>query len=331
DSRVSPGSKIAAGGTFTVDVSDYAAEGDVISVNLTVAGAAGVGFATLYACGQDQPGTSSLNFFGASPIANGVITEVGTSGTICVFMSEEGHVIVDVFGDFPSTGFTAIGPERAGDSRVSPGTKVQAGQTFTVDVSSFASAGDALAVNLTVAGAAGIGFATMYACGQDQPGTSSLNFFGPNPIANGVITEVGTSGTICVFMSEEGHVILDVFGELDSSLFTAIGPSRAGDSRVTPGTKVPAGQTFTVDVSSFASAGDALAVNLTVAGAAGIGFATMYACGQDQPDTSSLNFFGPSPIANGVITEVGTGGDICVFMSEEGHVILDVFGEVSTD
>ena len=104
-----------------------------------------------------------MNFFGPSPIANGVITEVGTGGTICVFMSQEGHVIVDVFGDFPSAGFTAIGPSRAGDSRVSPGTKVSAGATFTVDVSDLASAGDALAVNLTVAGAAGIGFATMYA------------------------------------------------------------------------------------------------------------------------------------------------------------------------
>ena len=58
-------------------------------------------------------------------------------------------------------GYDPIEPERAADSRVSPGSKIQAGATFTVDVSDFASEGDVISANLTVAGAAGVGFATL--------------------------------------------------------------------------------------------------------------------------------------------------------------------------
>ncbi|MEP6299574.1 MAG: hypothetical protein ABJ382_19810, partial [Ilumatobacter sp.] len=60
------------------------------------------GFATLFACDQDQPGTSSLNYQAGQPIANGVITKVSAQGTVCVFVSQPAHVILDVFGDFPS-------------------------------------------------------------------------------------------------------------------------------------------------------------------------------------------------------------------------------------
>ena len=71
-------------------------------MNLTVPGARDAGFATLYACDEDQPDTSSLNFQAGQPIANGVITKVSSQGTVCVFVHQSAHVIVDVFGVFPS-------------------------------------------------------------------------------------------------------------------------------------------------------------------------------------------------------------------------------------
>ncbi|MEP1122844.1 MAG: M36 family metallopeptidase [Ilumatobacter sp.] len=101
DTRDGGGDRVAGGATLTVPVgAQYA--GRSISVNLTVPGALAPGFATLFACDQDQPGTSSLNYQAGQPIANGVITKVSAQGTVCVFVSQPAHVILDVFGDFPS-------------------------------------------------------------------------------------------------------------------------------------------------------------------------------------------------------------------------------------
>ena len=80
--------------------SQYA--GKSISVNLTVTGALAPGFATLYACDQTQPDTSSLNYRATQAIANGVITKVSAQGTVCVFVNRSTHVVLDVFGVFPS-------------------------------------------------------------------------------------------------------------------------------------------------------------------------------------------------------------------------------------
>jgi hypothetical protein len=71
-------------------------------VNLTVPGALAPGFATLYACDQDQPDTSSLNYQTNQAIANGVITKVSTQGEVCVFLNQSAHVVLDIFGVFPS-------------------------------------------------------------------------------------------------------------------------------------------------------------------------------------------------------------------------------------
>jgi len=70
-------------------------------VNLTVPGAVGRGYATLYACDQPRPATSSLNYQPNQPIANGVITKVSAAGTVCVYLNQSAHVILDVLGVFP--------------------------------------------------------------------------------------------------------------------------------------------------------------------------------------------------------------------------------------
>jgi hypothetical protein len=98
---------VGAGKTLTIPVgSQYA--GKSISVSLTVPGALAPGFATLYACDQTPPATSSLNYQAGQPIANGVITKVSAQGTVCVFLNQSAHVIVNVFGLFPSDQPTSL-------------------------------------------------------------------------------------------------------------------------------------------------------------------------------------------------------------------------------
>jgi hypothetical protein len=109
--------------------------------------------------------------------------------------------------------YTAAGPDRAADTR--GGARVAADATLTVPVGS-QYAGQSISVNLTVPGALAPGFATLYACDQPRPGTSSLNYQAGQAIANGVITKVSAQGTVCVYVNQSAHVVLDVFGEFPS-------------------------------------------------------------------------------------------------------------------
>ena len=107
--------------------------------------------------------------------------------------------------------FTPIAPTRVVDTRKGRGVLQPVGSTLSVDVGS-EYANQSVSVNLTVPGAVGRGFATLYACDQPRPATSSLNYQPNQSIANGVITKVSAAGTVCVYLNQSAHVILDVFG-----------------------------------------------------------------------------------------------------------------------
>ena len=74
---------------------------------------------------RSQPDTSSLNYRATQAIANGVITKVSAQGTVCVYVNRSAHVVLDVFGVFPSdAAFTPVGPDRAIDTRTDGGRRV---------------------------------------------------------------------------------------------------------------------------------------------------------------------------------------------------------------
>ena len=121
-------------------------------------------------------------------------------------------MVLDVFGVFPTNeAFTPIVPTRVVDTRDNDGPLQAAGSTLVVDVGA-QYANQSVSVNLTVPGAVGRGYATLYACDQPRPATSSLNYQPNQSIANGVITKVSATGTVCVFLNRQAHVVLDVFG-----------------------------------------------------------------------------------------------------------------------
>ena len=107
--------------------------------------------------------------------------------------------------------FVPVGPTRVVDTRANGGPLQAAGSTLTVNVGA-GYANKSVSVNLTIAGGVGTGFATLYACDQVQPGTSSLNYQGGQAIANGVITKVSNTGTVCVYLNQAANVILDILG-----------------------------------------------------------------------------------------------------------------------
>ena len=77
-----------------------AVDAGAVSLNVTVVGALGSGYATVYPCGGVVPGASNLNFVAGQTVPNAVISKVGVGGKVCVYTSGATHLIVDVNGSF---------------------------------------------------------------------------------------------------------------------------------------------------------------------------------------------------------------------------------------
>ncbi len=89
-----------------------------VALNVTVTGAQGTGYITVYPCGNPQPNASNLNYQAGSTIANAVIAKVGVGGSVCVYTSAATQLIVDVNAYYrDSTAFGSLVPARLLDTR----------------------------------------------------------------------------------------------------------------------------------------------------------------------------------------------------------------------
>ncbi len=74
---------------------------------------------------------------------------------------------------------------------------------------------------------------------------------------------------------------------------------------------------------------DAVMLNVTAVSPDGPGFLTLYPCGQQRPNTSSVNYSASGAVvANAVLTKVGNGGNVCVYNSAATDIVIDVTGYV---
>jgi hypothetical protein len=139
------------------------------------------------------------------------------------------------------------------------------------------------------------------------------------------------------------QVILDATGYLTTPALNQLpmlaSPQRVADTR-TSGAPIASGasQCFPVaGVAGIPSNAAAVVLNVTAVGYGTRGWLTAYPYGQPVPATSTLNF-DPSEyaIANGTITRVGDGGQVCVNVGTlnsapgSSHVILDVTGYLTS-
>ncbi|MEM8745530.1 MAG: SpoIID/LytB domain-containing protein [Actinomycetota bacterium] len=95
-----------------------------VALNLAVVQAQAKGFATVWPCSADRPLASNVNFSARRNISNAVVAPIGTDGTVCVFVDQPAHLVVDVAGwfrggDQPS--FVGAVPERLVDTRIAVG------------------------------------------------------------------------------------------------------------------------------------------------------------------------------------------------------------------
>jgi hypothetical protein len=194
-------------------------------------------------------------------------------------------------------------------------------------------------LNVTATGAAGGGYLTVYPCGSPQPLASSVNYVAAQSVANAVITQLGTNGTVCIYNFQATHVLVDVNAYVPpGSSYAPLNPMRLLDSR--PGSPTgdrqfsgiglrPAGSTLQLQVTGrggVPSTAAAVVLNVTATGAVGAGYITVYPCGAPLPLASSLNYPAGQSVANAVISKVGVGGKVCIYNYQATHVLADVNG-----
>ena len=71
-----------------------------VVLNVTVDGAEGTGFVTVFPCGGALPLASNVNYVANQTVANAVTVAVGVVGRVCVYTSAAAHLIVDTNAAF---------------------------------------------------------------------------------------------------------------------------------------------------------------------------------------------------------------------------------------
>ena len=328
------------------------ADATAVVLNVTVTQAQAAGFATVYPCGSSRPDASNLNFGPGSTVANGVIAKLGANGKICLYVSSGTHLLADVAGFLSATSpYVALEPARLLDTRPGGSTVddqgegaglVTAGSVTEIQVTGRANVpanAAAVALNVTAAGAQAAGFATVFPCGTTPPDASNLNFPTGATVPNNVIAKVGAGGKVCVYVSSPTYLLADVSGYFTpGAAFQALVPARLLDSRPTGATVDGVGkagglavadsvtEVKVTDRGGVPANASAVVLNVTVDGAQGSGFVTVFPCGTDVPTASSINFVSAATVPNGVIAKVGAGGKVCVYVSAGTHLLTDVAG-----
>lgn len=220
---------VGAGSFTVVDVSPYVpSEAASVVINLTSLANPGGGFfsAVPYSV-TSEPKTSSLNvFFPNDKRAAAVIVPVETVAgkrLIKIYSSTSAKLIVDVTGYFtndaaPSSEdglFVPTAPTRVLDTRKpDPAKRMWPGwvreQTLPSPASTQAAA---VVLNVTSARTRAEGYLTVSGARLQIPGTSNVNWNGPDAIVpNLAITPVTVQHGFQVFNFSGGHVIADMAG-----------------------------------------------------------------------------------------------------------------------
>jgi hypothetical protein len=306
-------------------------------------------------------GYSNLNTDGAAQNrANFAIVPIAADGTIALYSTAAGHLVVDVLGWFePVDGAVTAGrfvalpsAQRLLDTRDGGAAPVPSGTTLAVpDPTGIVTDEiEALVVTVTAVRPSSVGWLQAFpAARPDVVGTTStVNTAPGSNAASTAIVPIAPAGEgVAVHTSfaggGTGHVVVDAIGYFTSATaasstagrYVPLRPVRAFDSRLSGGPLLD-GQTVVVDATGADVPIDARGVmwNLTVVNATRQGYATGWAASASQPATSSLNWSLPGEVrAAAAVTAVSDGA--ARFRLDDqgapepgplGHLLVDVFG-----
>ena len=279
-----------------------------------------------------------------------VLFSAGYSGQRASAAASTGSVLASsvLAADVPANASSFVllpQSQRVLDTRNPGQSIVEAGGTRAVMLTGpigvlFNASVTAAVVNVTVVGPAAPGYWTLWPTGQARPNASQLNVddyistFGGAVAVPNLVTVPVVNGGISVYSSAGGHVVVDLVGYYTPSatsspssssgrLVSRPAPTRIYDSR--NGSVMIAGETRTISVPDSVGT-SAVVLGVTVIGLSE-GYWQIFPKGSSKPDSSNLNSFTIGAIsANQVIASVNQNGEIDVFSSGGGHLIVDLIG-----
>ncbi len=307
--------------------------------------AASASWVTAWPTGQPNPGTANVNFDPGRTTSNLVIAAVGTGGKVSLVVGvATAHLIADVQGWFPTTGYNPLTPARILDTRNNtggfPGKVGQSKIDVTVvGVGGVPATGvGAVVLNLaeTQNTTPSDSWVTAWPAGQPNPGTANVNYEPGRTASNLVVAKVGANGKVSLVVgTATAHLIADVQGWFPTTGYNPLTPARILDTRGnTGGHPGKVGQTK-IDVTVVGVGGvpatgvGAVVVNLAEAAntAGGSSWVTAWPSGPPNPNTANVNFAAGQVTSNLVIVQVGTNGKISLAVGVgSAHLIADVQG-----
>ena len=81
-----------------------------------------------------------------------------------------------------------------------------------------------------------------------------------------------------------------------------------------------------VGTSQVPSTATAAVLNITATGADGAGYVTVWPCGSPRPQASNLNISAGGTAPNLVVTKIGDGGNVCIYVQSAMDLIADING-----
>jgi hypothetical protein len=185
------------------------------------------GYLQVLPCGATIGGWSNLNLErSGQTIANMAIIELDAKGEACVYTHGGAHIVVDLQGYLDPATFTpdlSRALNTRGTPKPAPGSKT----AFT------AGSSDQLAVmSLVATQTTARGYVQALPCGQANGAWSNLNTDHANQtIANLAIVPLDSTGRTCLYTHGGTHLVADVQGHLDPTVFTPFN-GRILDTRV---------------------------------------------------------------------------------------------------
>jgi hypothetical protein len=326
---------------------------DSVVVNVTVAGASGGGYVSVYPTGAAPAiPTSNVNYDANHDVANAAILKLGAGNSLTVFNSGgPAHVLIDISGVFSASatgGFRALNPLRAYDSRSSDvpnerGLPFACGipyEFLSSDVGAPATSTGQI-INVTAVETNGAGYVSVSPIvtpkGVEAP-TSNINVLNNDTRPNLVFTS-GNTWYVRNSDTVRGDILVDVAGyfiprSLDATgaSFQSISPLRALDTRSNlglAGRQSTTIRTLTIPLPAGipASRIAAVALNATVEGASADGYLTVGTSGVGLPNVSNVNYKKSEAVANLAVVKVGPNNTVDIFASAGSpNVIFDVAG-----
>lgn len=324
---------LAAGTVATYHATGLDPDVDGLWINLAAISQGDGLFVSAYPLGTARPTASHVNADLGTARANSVPVALGRERGVSFYAEQEAHLVGDLVGTLgpAGAGLTTIAPTRLYDSR-EIGAPLASDEERRIEVDAPAGATGLVATVAVVAQDAQ-GFLQAYPCGA-VPETSNINFDPMVTVANTVIVPLH-DGAFCVRSTAPAHFIVDASGYISPEASLSYQPLMAvrlldTRSETTPFTgRLGRGQIIELPIAALDGMPDSVwsvAANVTVVGADGPGFASVFPCESGPPSTSSVNFTTASAVGALTMSRLGPSGSMCLYASTRAHFLVDVVG-----